>query len=78
MKSNLDWPNHKTVLHEPASMLITPDEIVIEREWLKGVCDELRAARELCHALVKARLEEYCNVPSYVDDAIDAYEKAAQ
>lgn len=45
------------------------------RNSIKELCHELRAARAVCAALKKARVEEYCNVPGYVDEAMDKLDK---
>ena len=48
------------------------------RNNAKSLYLELEALREVTEALKKAREEEYCNVPYYVDEAMEKLKKARQ
>jgi hypothetical protein len=41
--------------------------------YILDMIEELEAARLVCAALTKAREENYCNVPHYVDKALASY-----
>ena len=52
--------------------------IVAMRHNIVSLCRELQSARLVVATLVKAREEEYCNVPDYVDKALASYEEAVK
>ena len=51
------------------------DDREMMAEHIRAVLAELKMLRKLEQSFRKARIEEYCNVPCYVDEALENIEK---